>query len=76
MKNPVEIMASSLQLKPHSFDHIRSVTGLKLTDGEFLAMVEKNGDRFQLVRVMKRNEEGVPIRPGRVGVRLRVSGGA
>jgi hypothetical protein len=73
MKNPVEVIAASLQEKPHSFDHIRSTTGLKLTDKQFMDMIRRNETRFKLVRVMKRSSEGTPIRPGRLGVRLRTA---
>jgi len=73
MKNPVEVMAATVREKPHSFDHIRSITGLKLTDGQFKEMIEGNLDRFKLVRIMKRDAEGTVIRPGRVGVRMRTA---
>jgi hypothetical protein len=71
MKNPVEVMAATLRDQAHSFAHIRSTTGLKLTDGQFKTMVEGNPQRFKLVRMMKRDAKGAPIRPGKLGARMR-----
>jgi hypothetical protein len=76
MMNPVEVMAATLRGQAHSFDHIRSATGLKLTDGQFKAMVEENRERFKLVRLMKRTATGEAIRPGRLGARMRTAAGA
>jgi len=73
MLNPVEVMAATLQDQAHSFDHIRSITGLKLTDEAFTAMVGENRERFKLVRMMKRDAKGAAIRPGRFGARLRTA---
>jgi hypothetical protein len=73
MKNPVEVMAASIQEKAHSFEHIRSTTGLKLTDKQFMTMIKANEGRFKLVRIMKRTSEGTPIRPGKMGARLRTA---
>ena len=71
MTKLLETIAAAVEHKPHSFDHIRSTTGLKLTDEEFVAMIEKNCDRFKLVHFVKRDDEGAKILPGRPGVRLR-----
>jgi hypothetical protein len=72
----VEMMASAIQEKPHSFQFIREATGLKLTDQEFTAMAKSDLKRFKLVRFMKRDDEGARILPGRPGVALRkVNGG-
>jgi hypothetical protein len=76
MKNPVEVMAAAIAHKPHSFDFIRNATGLKLTDAQFSAMVKDNVGRFKLVRFLKRDGAGAPIRPGRIGVKLRANGSA
>ncbi len=71
MTDQVETIAQAVNQKPHSFDHIRSKTGLKLTDEQLTAMVEKNRGRFQLVRFVKRDEAGKRILPGRPGMKLR-----
>jgi hypothetical protein len=71
MTNKVETIAAAVEHKPHSFDHIRSTTRLKLTDEQFVAMIEKNRGRFKLVHFVKRDDEGKQILPGRPGVRLR-----
>jgi hypothetical protein len=71
MTNKVETIAAAVEHKPHSFDHIRSTTGLKLTDEQFVTMIEKNRGRFKLVHLVKRDDEGEQILPGRPGVRLR-----
>lgn len=71
MTNKVETIAAAVEHKPHSFDHLRSTTGLKLTDEQFVAMIEKNDRRFKLVHFVKRDDEGKPILPGRPGVRLK-----
>jgi hypothetical protein len=67
----VEIMASIIKQRPHSFQFIRQASGLKLTDQEFTAMAESDPGRFKLVRFLKRDDEGARIRPGRPGVALR-----
>lgn len=71
MTNKVEKVAEAVELKPHSFDHIRRTTGLNLTDEQFVAMIEKNRGRFKLVHFVKRDDEGEFILPGRPGLRLR-----
>ena len=73
MRSVMETIATAVQQRPHSFDHIRSTTGLKLTDEQFVAMIEKNPDRFKLVHFVKRDDEGATILPGRPGVRLRAA---
>jgi hypothetical protein len=73
MKNTVELMAATLGQKAQSFDHIRSITGLALTDDEFRMIVEADPGRFRLVSIMKRDAEGAVIRPGRIGVRMRTA---
>ena len=71
MSKTVEIMASIIKQRPHSFQFIREATGLKLTDQEFTAMAKSDPARFKLVRFLKRDDAGVRIRPGRPGVSLR-----
>jgi hypothetical protein len=71
MGNPAEIVAAAVEHKPHSFDYIRSTTGIEFTDEQFVAMIERDRGRFKLVRFVKRDDEGKRIRPGRPGVRLR-----
>ncbi len=71
MSTQVEIMASAIKRKPHSFQFIRQSTGLALTDQEFIALAKSNPARFKLVRFLKRDDEGARIRPGRPGVALR-----
>jgi hypothetical protein len=70
MTDQVEMIEAAVRLGPHSFDYIRSATGLELTDDQFRAVVANRG-RFRLVRFMKRDDEGELIRPGRPGVLLR-----
>jgi hypothetical protein len=71
MGNTAEIVAAVVKQRPHSFDHIRSTTGLEFTDEQFVAMIEENRGRFKLVHFLKRDDEGKRIPPGRPGVRLR-----
>ena len=71
MSEKVEIMASAIEQKPHSFQFIRESTGLKLTDQEFMAIARSEPARFKLVRFLKRDAAGAQIRPGRPGVALR-----
>ena len=74
MSDKVEIMASAIEQKPHSFQFIRESTGLTLTDHEFTALAKSDRARFKLVRFLKRDNEGAPILPGRPGVGLRNQG--
>jgi hypothetical protein len=71
MSDNVEIMASAIEQRPHSFQFIRKSTGLQLTDQQFAAMAKSDLARFKLVRFLKRDHEGKPILPGRPGVALR-----
>ena len=71
MTNQVETIAAAIKHKPHSFEHIRSTTGLKLTDEQFVAMIHKNRGRFKHVRFVKRDDEGKRILLSRPGVQLR-----
>lgn len=71
MSKQVEIMASAIAQRPHSFQFIREATGLRLTDQQFTAMAKSDPARFKLVRFLKRDDEGVRILPGRPGVALR-----
>jgi hypothetical protein len=64
-------MAAAIEKKPHSFQFIRQTTGLTTTDEEFRALARSHSGRFKLVRFLKRDDEGTPIRPGRPGVGLR-----
>ncbi|MHB1560595.1 MAG: hypothetical protein ACYC61_24345 [Isosphaeraceae bacterium] len=71
MTNQVDTVAAVIRHGAHSFDFIRSSTGLELTDDQFRALVGANRGLFKLVRFLKRDGEGRPISPGRPGVRLR-----
>jgi hypothetical protein len=71
MSSNLEIMAAAVEHKPHSFRFIRKLTGLTMTDEEMTAMAKSNSGRFDLVRFVKRNDEGSRVRPGRLGVRLK-----
>jgi hypothetical protein len=71
MSTSVEMMAAAVRDKPHSFQFIRKVTGLTVTDEEFRAMAQSDPRRFKLVRFLARDDEGSQIRPGRPGVGLR-----
>ena len=71
MSNSVEMMAAAVREKPHSFQFIRKMTGLTVTDEEFTAMAQSDRRRFKLVRFLARDDEGSQIRPGRPGVGLR-----
>jgi hypothetical protein len=71
MTKQLEMIAAAVRRGPHSFEYIRSTTGLELTDDQFRAVVAANRGRFRLVRFMKRDDEGKLIRPGRPGVQLR-----
>ena len=71
MSSTLDIMASAVEQRPHSFQFIRKVTGLTMTDEQFKVMAKKNPDRFKLVRFLKRDDEGAKIGPGLPGVGLR-----
>jgi hypothetical protein len=71
VSNKVEMMATAIEKRPHSFQFIRKSTGLKLTDQQFTAIAKSDPARFKLVRFLKRDDEGARILPGRPGVALR-----
>jgi hypothetical protein len=70
MLKAADTMAEAVKDGPHSFQHIRNKTGLRLTDLQLKAIVQGDPGRFKLVRFSKRDDEGKPIRPGRPGVKL------
>src|SRR5260370_3833518 len=70
MMNTVETIATAVEHSPHSFDHIRSITRLKLTDEQFMAMIEKNRGGCKVAHVVKRNDEGNKVLPRRPAGRL------
>ncbi len=71
MSNPLEVMAAAVNHKPHSFQFIRESTGLSLTDRQFAVLAKSDRTRFRLLRFKRWDDEGTPIRPGRLGVGLR-----
>ena len=73
MLTSLKVIAEAVAAKPHSFDHIRTATGVKLTDEQFVAMIDENPERFKLVHFLKHDDEGKKILPGRPGMRIRAS---
>ena len=73
MLKSVEVIAAAVADKPHSFDHIRSATGLKLTDVQFVEMIDKYPGQFKLVHFVKHDDKGKKVLPGRPGVRIRAA---
>jgi hypothetical protein len=71
MNYQVVKVAMAVEHKPHSFDHIRGTTGLKLTNDQFVAMIGNNRDRFKLVHFVRRGKDGKPTHPSRPGVQRR-----
>jgi hypothetical protein len=67
----LQTLATAVRNGPHSFQKLRQTPGLDLTDEQFMKVVEQYPGRFKLVRFLKRDAEGQPIRPGRPGVKLR-----
>jgi hypothetical protein len=63
-------LAEIVREAPHSFQVIRSKGGLKLTDAEFSSLIRENPERFKSVRFAKKDSHGVPMKPGRPGVKL------
>jgi len=75
MDNMTDSVARSIARHPHSFDHIRKVTGLGLSDDQLYDMIKENKQRFKLLHFVKRDGEGNPIQPRRPGIRLRATAG-
>lgn len=73
MADDLEIMASAVDRKPHSFQYIRESTGLRITDAEFTALARLDRKRFRLVRFVTHDDEGRRVHPGRPGVAIRKS---
>jgi hypothetical protein len=63
-------LAEIVKEAPHSYQVIRSKGGLKLTDAEFSSLISANPDRFKSVQFAKKDSHGVPMLPGRPGVKL------
>ena len=64
-------LAEIVKNAPHSFQVIRAQSTLKLTDDQFSALISANPDRFARVRFAKKDGEGKPIKPGRLGVKAK-----
>lgn len=69
----IDQVATAVKDKAHSFQYIRKATGLPLSDEQFLALIEQNGDRLQFTRILRKDTAGNRMRPGRPGVKLRES---
>ena len=63
-------LAEIVKHAPHSFQVIRAQSSLKLTDGQFAALIRENSARFKPVHFAKKNNQGESIMPGRPGVKL------
>jgi hypothetical protein len=67
----IEIVATAVKDKAHSFKFIRRTTGLPLSDDQLMELIQENEDRLQFTRIRREDPAGNRIRPGWPGVKLR-----
>ncbi len=68
----VEILAKAVAERPHSYDYIRRLTGLEMSDSQLEVVVLDNSDLFRQARFVRHDAEGKKIK-SRPGVGLRRS---
>jgi hypothetical protein len=66
----IETVAASVKDGAHSFKHIRKATGLRLTDDQFLELIEENQQRLRFTRIRRADADGNRVQPGWPGVKL------
>ena len=64
-------LASLLRRSSRSYDFLRNVAGFSSTDDEFHEIVSQYPDLFQSTRIIKRDEHGERVIPGRPGIQLK-----
>jgi hypothetical protein len=69
--NGIEIVATAVKDRAHSFHYIRRSTGLSLSDEQLMELIQENEDRLQFTRIRREDPAGNRIRPGWPGVKLR-----
>ena len=67
----IEIVATAVKDRAHSFKYIRRTTGLPLSDEQLMELIQENEDRLQFTRIRREDPTGNRIRPGWPGVKLR-----
>ena len=66
----IETVATAIKGRAHSFNYIRKATGLKLSDEQFMDLIQANADRFQFTRIRRNDTNGQRVRPGWPGMKL------
>jgi hypothetical protein len=69
----LEMVATAIKDKAHSFKHIRRSTGLRLSDDQFVSLIKENGERLEFTRIRRSDADGNRVRPGWPGVKLRAA---
>ena len=52
---------------------VDNASQMKLSDEQFMDMIQKNADRFQFTRIRRGDSDGRLIRPGWPGVKLKAA---
>jgi hypothetical protein len=66
----IETLTGFLIKSPHSFKRIRNKTTLKWTDAKFRAFIAQNPGVLEETKIVKKDHEGKPVKPGWPGVRI------
>jgi hypothetical protein len=69
----IETVTAAVKDRAHSFKHIRRATGLRLSDQQFLNLIQENQDRLEFTRIRRADAVGKRIRPGWPGVKLKAA---
>jgi len=65
------VLRQALGRRRHSYEWIREKTHLTLTDEQFDELVRRHPKTFHSVRIVRHDESGKQIRPGRPGLQLK-----
>jgi ppGpp synthetase/RelA/SpoT-type nucleotidyltranferase len=65
------VLRQALGRRRHSYEWIREKTHLTLTDEEFDKLVQSHPETFHSVRIVRHDESGERIVPGRPGLQLK-----
>jgi hypothetical protein len=64
-------LTSLLRRSPRSFEFLRTVAGFSSTDDEFRELIIQHPDLLQSAHIVKRDEHGQRVIPGRPGIQLK-----
>jgi ppGpp synthetase/RelA/SpoT-type nucleotidyltranferase len=65
------VLRKALGTNAHSFDWIREHTALTMSDNEFTLLISNNSENLKMKRMIRHDENGIRIRPGKPGMKFK-----